>query len=62
MFRTLLIVTLLSFDAFALWRGLHPHVSDTYRDYYITHTIDLPTFLAREKADLAKNPAVPTSH
>lgn len=42
---TYLSIVLLTFDAYALWVGIHPHVPESYRKYFIEHSITQEEFL-----------------
>lgn len=48
--KLLLALGLFVFDAWALYVGLHPRVSDVYRQYYITHQISTDEYLKIQRA------------
>jgi hypothetical protein len=48
--KLLIALVLLFFDAWALYVGLHPHVSEAYRQYYITHQISTDEYLKIQRA------------
>lgn len=52
--RIVLLIILLSFDAFAFVRGLHPCVSEAYRDYYLRHSITIDAYLKAARAGQAE--------
>lgn len=54
MIRITFIFLLLSFDAFSCIKGLKPHVSRAYRDYYILHSITSDAYLNATRAELSK--------
>lgn len=54
MIRIAFIFLLLSFDIFSFIKGLKPHVSRAYKEYYIRHSITNDTYLNATRAELSK--------